>query len=156
MQPGSSKRSYTSSGNLRNLATSSSFKRNSVPVPSHDGGIADATATSSSKQEDSVTDSRVYSGLRLRSYHSYQQDPIVDTSMDLHLPKFSSYHSRIVLFQGRQYLIWSPNSLQDPYYPGCYILTGSPGYAADEPQRRFNSHNSLLDYIKVPQVFHAE
>jgi hypothetical protein len=61
-----------------------------------------------------------------------------------------------MLFRGRQYLIWSPNSLQDSYYPGCYILAGSPGYAADEQQRRFDSHNGRSDYIKVPQVFNAE
>jgi hypothetical protein len=95
----------------------------------------------SSRQEDSIVDSRVYSGLRLCSYHGYQTDPLVDTSMDLHLPNFSSYHSRVVLLRGRQYLIWSPNSLQDPYYPGHYVLAGSPGYAASETQRRYDGHN---------------
>ncbi|KAJ7863279.1 hypothetical protein B0H14DRAFT_3444140 [Mycena olivaceomarginata] len=156
MHPGPSKASFTSSGNSRKTATLSSYKTDSVPAPPRRGGPTHATVTSSSGQEDSVVDSRVYSGIRLRSYHGYQRDRIVDTSMDLRLPEFSSYHSRVVLFRGHQYLIWSPNSLQDPYYPGCFVLAGRPGRAADERQRRYDSHNGRSDYIKVPQVFHAE
>jgi hypothetical protein len=76
--------------------------------------------------------------------------------MDLRLPNFSSYHSRVVLLRGHQCLIWSPNSLQDPFYPGHFILVGSPGYAANETQRHYDGHNGQLDYIKVLQVFHTE
>ncbi|KAJ7885033.1 hypothetical protein B0H14DRAFT_3431972 [Mycena olivaceomarginata] len=155
MQPGPS-RSYSLSGNSQSMATSSSFKRNSVPAPPHDSGLAGAATTLSSGQEGSVVDSHVYSGIQLRSYHGYQTDPVVDTSMDLRLPNFSSYHSHVVLLRGHQYLIWGPNLLQDPFYPGHFILAGSPSYAANETQRRYNGHNGRSDYIKVPQVFHAE
>ncbi|KAJ7016084.1 hypothetical protein C8F04DRAFT_1282728 [Mycena alexandri] len=82
--------------------------------------IAEADQPSSSDNRDNAQTgtSRVYSTSRLRSFHGYCDDPPVNTSLDFRLPVFSTYHSCIVKIGARQYLIWSPNSVQDPYYPG--------------------------------------
>ncbi|KAJ7704699.1 hypothetical protein B0H16DRAFT_1747485 [Mycena metata] len=66
-------------------------------------------------------DSRKFSTSRVRSAHGYDEEPVIDDGLTFWLPKFTEYHSRIILRAGVKWIIWSPNSRQDPFYPGAFI-----------------------------------
>ncbi|KAJ7258400.1 hypothetical protein B0H12DRAFT_1232300 [Mycena haematopus] len=98
-------------------------------------------------------DQRVYSSLRLSSGHGFADVPPVDDALGFRLPRFRVYHSRVVSIRERSYLIWSPNSLQDPFYPGVYSFPSQLAPAADRSQRRYDGYGGPSDYTRIPQVY---
>jgi hypothetical protein len=65
-----------------------------------------------------TNNTKVYSTPRLRSYHGYEDAPLVDDGFVWKLPNGGRYFGREVQAGGKRYELWSPNSLQTPYYPG--------------------------------------
>ncbi|KAJ7790444.1 hypothetical protein B0H14DRAFT_3501611 [Mycena olivaceomarginata] len=102
----------------------------------------------------SIFDSRKFSTPRLRSKHGYSSEPIVnDTFLGGRIPSFGSYRARVVEARKKLWLIWSPNSSQDPYYPGpAHPSNGVPVASAPE-QRRTDGHGGKWDYTRVPQPY---
>ncbi|KAJ7740926.1 hypothetical protein DFH07DRAFT_778244 [Mycena maculata] len=103
-------------------------------------------------------ETREFSTPRLPSYHGYDVPPppeSTDCGLGFLLPFMKSYHSRVVSVNGRLYLIWSPNSLQDPFYPGKFALEGLVPVASDSTQRRCDGQGGPSDYTKVPQAYQA-
>ncbi|KAJ7701719.1 hypothetical protein B0H16DRAFT_1748414 [Mycena metata] len=124
------------------------------PMDVDDSVAQPATSSSNSASSaEPARNSRCYSTARLRSFTGYAVTPPIDVGLDFRLPSFKSYHSRVVKIGIKQYLIWSPNSRQDPYYPGPYILTGQVATATELNQRRFDGQGGPSDYTKVPQVY---
>ncbi|KAJ7657517.1 hypothetical protein B0H17DRAFT_1213495 [Mycena rosella] len=64
-------------------------------------------------------ETRVFSTPCLHSYHGYDRLPSqIDDALKFRLPQILFYHSRLIAIADRRFLVWSPNSTQDPYYPG--------------------------------------
>lgn len=99
---------------------------------------------------------RLFESSRLRSHHGYSNEPAranLDCGLGYYLPHITSYHSRIVASGGRRYLVWSPNSTQDPYHPGSYPLVGQIALSADPSQRRCDGQGGPSDFTKNPQEY---
>ncbi|KAJ7901489.1 hypothetical protein B0H13DRAFT_2335974 [Mycena leptocephala] len=103
----------------------------------------------------STTDTRVYSTSRLRSYYGYEDAPLVDDGFVWKLPKGGRYFGREVLRNERRYELWSPNSLQTPYYPGVRPRASKllPGNTLDH--RRADGQLGRFDPTISPQYFDA-
>ncbi|KAF8175925.1 hypothetical protein K438DRAFT_1979430 [Mycena galopus ATCC 62051] len=101
------------------------------------------------------SDTRTYSTRRLRSGHGYRNLPFVDDALGFQLPTIGAYHSRLVRVGGRSYLIWSPNSLQDPFYPGVFPPLDQVPRAADRAQRRYDGYGGPADFTRAPQAYRA-
>ncbi|KAF8134664.1 hypothetical protein K438DRAFT_1787192 [Mycena galopus ATCC 62051] len=76
-------------------------------------------------------------------------------TLGFQLPTICAYHSRLVCVGGRSYLIWSPNSLQDPFYPGVFPPLDPVPRAADRAQRRYNGYSGPADFRRAPQAYRA-
>ncbi|KAJ7696659.1 hypothetical protein B0H16DRAFT_1750244 [Mycena metata] len=120
----------------------------------------ESSTASSSLQVNSAVDtipaSCVFSMPRLRSYHGYRNNPPVNFGLDYRLPEFKSYHSRVVQIGERQYLIWSPNSLQDPFYPRPYDLNGQINLPTEPAQRESQALETDVEYAPVYSVWRDE
>ncbi|KAJ7081457.1 hypothetical protein C8R44DRAFT_895094 [Mycena epipterygia] len=105
--------------------------------------------------EEQEIETCTFSTICLRSYHGYADAPVgaVDDGLGYRLPPIRSYHSRVVRSGGSQFLVWSPNSLQDPYYPGLFDLRGNVAMAADTSQHRYDGQGGPSDFTKVPQAY---
>ncbi|KAJ7179741.1 hypothetical protein C8R46DRAFT_1212281 [Mycena filopes] len=101
-------------------------------------------------------ETRVYSTLRLRSFHGYRMEPLVEDILDFRLPPLRFYHSRVVVIRGRPHLLWSPNSFQDPYYPGIFLYNGRTPLPIELNQRRYDGQRGISDFTQVPQVYQAD
>ncbi|KAJ7803925.1 hypothetical protein B0H13DRAFT_2388707 [Mycena leptocephala] len=102
---------------------------------------------------DSTVDTRVYSTSRLRSYHGYGDAPLVDDGFVWKLPKGGRYFGREVELDGRRYEIWSPNSLQIPYYPGVRPRASKLLPSSAKEQRRVDGQLGRFDPTISPQYF---
>ncbi|KAK6988172.1 hypothetical protein R3P38DRAFT_3291265 [Favolaschia claudopus] len=105
-------------------------------------------ANSESSPDQPTVDDRTFSTTRLRSGHGYLRVPPVDDALLFRLPAFSSYHSRVVRVQSVSYLIWSPNSTQNPFYPGPYLPELGVPRASEPTQRRYDGHGGPVDYTR--------
>ncbi|KAJ7164492.1 hypothetical protein C8R46DRAFT_1036368 [Mycena filopes] len=121
------------------------------------GGIEDVQdATDVINVDAPERETRVYSTRRLRSFHGYRGEPVVEDILDFQLPRIRFYHSRVVVLRGRPHLIWSPNSLQNPFYPGIYLYHGRIVLPVDLVQRRYDGQGGISDFTQVPQVYQAD
>ncbi|KAJ6460497.1 hypothetical protein C8R47DRAFT_1226258 [Mycena vitilis] len=104
----------------------------------------------------STGDTRVYATKRLLPYHGYDAPPVVDDGFDWKLPACSHYYGREVECGNQRYEIWSPNSCQDPFYPG--IRNGSfPLKPPLRPeQRRYDGQLGRFDPTISPQAYDPE
>ena len=77
----------------------------------------------------------------------------MDDTLSLALPPFARVHSRIVSMNGKTWILWSPNSILDAFYPGIC----SPGYEVvmekEWTKRRFDGHLGRFDPTKSPQHY---
>ncbi|KAJ7269463.1 hypothetical protein C8J57DRAFT_1508618 [Mycena rebaudengoi] len=98
-----------------------------------------------------VPDSRIYSTRCLRCY----ADPpaFVYSGLGYCLPLIEFYHSREVLSEGRRYLVWSCNSVQDPYYPGPRDTREPLPPVESRSHGRYDGLDGRYDYSKVPQLY---
>jgi hypothetical protein len=100
----------------------------------------------------SAFDSRKFSTPRLRNQHGYLPEPSLDdTFIGGRIPSFGSYRARVVEARKKLWLIWSPNSGQDPYYPGPAPPTEGVPVASSPEQRRCDGHGGKWDYTCMPQ-----
>ncbi|KAK7042773.1 hypothetical protein R3P38DRAFT_3260714 [Favolaschia claudopus] len=113
-------------------------------------------ANSESSPDQPTVDDRTFSTTRLRSGHGYLRVPPVDDALLFRLPAFSSYHSRVVRVQSVSYLIWSPNSTQNPFYPGPYLPELGVPRASEPTQRRYDGHGGPVDYTRVAQTYRPQ
>ncbi|KAF8158734.1 hypothetical protein K438DRAFT_1776884 [Mycena galopus ATCC 62051] len=88
-----------------------------------------------------------------RGAHGYLRVPPVDDALPFCLPTICHSRSRTVFVDGRGYLIWSPNSAQDPYYPGVFPPLSQGAQAAERSQRCLDGHSGPSDFTRVPQVY---
>ncbi|KAJ7503817.1 hypothetical protein B0H11DRAFT_2222434 [Mycena galericulata] len=100
-------------------------------------------------------DTRVFSTRRLLSFYGYSSQtwtPIVDDVLSFQVPKIERYHGREVIIGRQRVELWSPNSLQNAYFPGR-----SPGPvsqpADDFTHRRYNGGWGVHDPMYAPQVY---
>ncbi|KAJ7709404.1 hypothetical protein B0H16DRAFT_1745803 [Mycena metata] len=98
-------------------------------------------------------DSRKFSTSRLRSAHGYDNEPVIDNGLAFRLPKFTDYHSRIILRAGVRWMIWSPNLRQDPFYPGAFIHQVPLLLPTEKEQIRTDGHGGRWDYTRNPQHY---
>ncbi|KAJ7667255.1 hypothetical protein B0H17DRAFT_1210335 [Mycena rosella] len=99
-------------------------------------------------------ETRVFSTPRLHSYHGYDQlPPQIDDTLKFCLPQISFYHSRLIAVADQQFLVWSPNLTQDPYYPGVYSFPGQVPIPVELGQRWCDGQGGPCDFTKAPQVF---
>ncbi|KAJ7076758.1 hypothetical protein B0H15DRAFT_805482 [Mycena belliarum] len=101
------------------------------------------------------TDSRIFTTARLLSFQGFDECPVVDDGMLFRLPPILSFHSRVVTVAGRKWMIWSANSIQDPYYPGPRASQGIVFRDPDSTQRRYDGRGGRWDYTRVPQTYSA-
>ncbi|KAJ7774024.1 hypothetical protein B0H16DRAFT_1713863 [Mycena metata] len=145
----------TSDAALSSVSTNSAVPTAAGAIPEPkllESSTASSSLTKNSAVE-SIPTSCVFSPSRLRSFHGYRLNPPVNFGLDYRLPEFKFYHSRVVQVGAQQFLIWSPNSLQDPFYPGPYNLNGPVLISPEPAQRRFDGQGGPSDYTKVPQVY---
>ncbi|KAJ7432092.1 hypothetical protein FB451DRAFT_1420825 [Mycena latifolia] len=103
----------------------------------------------------STNNSHVYSTLRLRSFHGFDASPILDDGLDFRLPQ-GAFHNRLeVYWKDKRYHVWSPNSLQAPYYPGRRPRSSLPCRAHAKDQRRFDGSLGRYDHTVAPQYYEA-
>ncbi|KAJ7066825.1 hypothetical protein B0H15DRAFT_807560 [Mycena belliarum] len=100
-------------------------------------------------------DSRIFSTARLLSFHGFDECPIVDDGLLFRLPPITFFHSRVVSIDGRKWMIWSANSIQNPYYPGPRAALGTVVRDPDPTQRRYDGRGGRWDYTRVPQTYSA-
>lgn len=50
-------------------------------------------------------------------------------------------------------MIWSPNSRQDPYYPGHFVAVGLVPLPSLTSQRRYDGHLGRWDPTRNPQAY---
>ncbi|KAJ6465588.1 hypothetical protein DFH09DRAFT_1346330 [Mycena vulgaris] len=100
-------------------------------------------------------ESRVFSTARLRSYHGYDDAPVVDDGFLFQLSRIRGYHYRVVSLNGRRWMIWSANSKQNPFYPGPKVYMGLPPMAVEPTQRRYDGQSGRWDYVKIAQILNA-
>ncbi|KAJ7164045.1 hypothetical protein C8R43DRAFT_1123001 [Mycena crocata] len=98
-------------------------------------------------------DTRSFSTLRLRSFHGYDDFPKVDSGLDFKLPPITRHHARVIKRREGRWMIWSPNSRQDPFYPGARTTIGLVATAAETVHRCYDGQGGRWDYTKVPQVY---
>jgi hypothetical protein len=102
----------------------------------------------------STFDSRRFSSPRLLNWHGYKVDTVInDTFLGGRIPRFGSYRARVVESRKKLWLIWSPNSGQDPYYPGSAPPFLGVPVASTTDQRRCDGHGGKWDYTCVPQLY---
>jgi hypothetical protein len=100
-----------------------------------------------------TTDTKVYSTTRLRSYHGYTDPPLVDDGFVWKLPSGGRYFGREVQNGGKRYELWSPNSLQIPYYPGVRPRASKLVIGSTKTQRRADGQLGRFDPTISPQYF---
>ncbi|KAK7007196.1 hypothetical protein R3P38DRAFT_2436258, partial [Favolaschia claudopus] len=98
-------------------------------------------------------DTRVYPTSRLLSFHGYDAPAYVDDGFDHRLPPGLRYYGREVETSGRRYELWSPNSIQTPYYPGIRFNPTETAQSRDELLRRYDGQLGKFDYSIVPQYY---
>ncbi|EDR02993.1 uncharacterized protein LACBIDRAFT_331931 [Laccaria bicolor S238N-H82] len=98
-------------------------------------------------------DARIYDTTRRKSISGYFELPVVDNTLPLILPPFSRVHSRLVTMSGKTWLIWSPNSRIDAYYPGIRAPGHEVVMEEDKTKRRFDGHLGRFDPTKSPQHY---
>ncbi|KAJ7924662.1 hypothetical protein B0H13DRAFT_2315174 [Mycena leptocephala] len=98
-------------------------------------------------------DTRVYSTPRLKSFHGYEDPPLVDDGFQWKLPAGDRYYGREVEFGGRRYELWSRNSLQDPYFPGYRPRATSLQQGHSLEQRRYDGQLGRFDPTISPQTY---
>ncbi|KAF8181948.1 hypothetical protein K438DRAFT_1767673 [Mycena galopus ATCC 62051] len=108
---------------------------------------------STSNRVETERDSRTYLTRRLRSGHGYRNIPLVDDALGHRLPVIHLYHARVVRIGGRSYLIWSPNSRQNPFYPGVFPPLEQVPSAVDPAQRRYDGYGGPADFTRAPQAY---
>src|SRR6201996_8295652 len=105
------------------------------------------------EEPDKKPEPKVFTTTRLKSGLGYCDIPPVDGSFMFRLPSFTAFRSRVVLVQGERYLIWSPNSSQDPFYPGVFPQLEPPPLPSSLTQRRYDGHRGPSDFTRSPQVY---
>ncbi|KAK6987820.1 hypothetical protein R3P38DRAFT_2574240, partial [Favolaschia claudopus] len=99
-------------------------------------------------------DSKRFSTSRLRSGHGYDDFPsAINTGFDHRLEGLQRVKSRIVETSGKRWMIWSPNSCQDPFYPGGAAPLVSGFTAVELEQRRCDGHCGRYDAAQNPQPY---
>ncbi|KAK6977842.1 hypothetical protein R3P38DRAFT_3236410 [Favolaschia claudopus] len=99
-------------------------------------------------------DTKRFSTTRLRSGHGYDDKPgAVNSGFNYRLQGLERVKSRIVESEGRRWMIWSPNSSQDPFYPGGAVPLVSGFTAVELQQRRCDGHCGRYDAAQNPQPY---
>lgn len=94
-----------------------------------------------------------YSCKRQWSGEGYKAKPCVDDRFLFTLPPFSQYCGRDVLMDGRRWELWSPNSLERPFYPGVADPTWSGSLPSIQSARRYDGHLGRFDCTVSPQCY---
>ncbi|KJA23730.1 hypothetical protein HYPSUDRAFT_201158 [Hypholoma sublateritium FD-334 SS-4] len=100
--------------------------------------------------------SGVFSFPRHRAGSGYMAFPALIAAMLFLLPKFSLMASRFVRAQYRLFEIWSPNSMQRPFYPGLRDPDHRVGLLEEEDYVRCDGHLGRFDPTSCPQFFSPE
>ncbi|KAJ7718538.1 hypothetical protein B0H16DRAFT_1740012 [Mycena metata] len=100
-----------------------------------------------------IADTRAYSTRWLLSFHGYNGTPLPDDGFQLKLPAPIRYYGREVKFGEQRYEIWSPNSFQDPYYPGRRTFEQDAELSSDPEQRRYDGQLGRFDPTLNPQYY---
>ncbi|KAJ7449716.1 hypothetical protein B0H11DRAFT_2247056 [Mycena galericulata] len=76
--------------------------------------------------------------------------------MSFDLTQLPRITSRIVKVAGRVFELWSPNSTQLPFFPGCRHPKHLPHTPTLLEERRYDGHCSKHDNLYVPQYFRKD
>ncbi|KAJ7858944.1 hypothetical protein B0H14DRAFT_3864239 [Mycena olivaceomarginata] len=116
-------------------------------------GLSEETAAgpSGSAAPPARIDTRVFSTSRLECDHGYTAKPGVVLGMRFELPQVLRYTGRDVDCWGAVYGVWSPNSTQQPFFPGRMKAGFFSLYPQDLSQRRFDGQPGCFDPLEVPQ-----
>ncbi|KAF8196610.1 hypothetical protein K438DRAFT_1967607 [Mycena galopus ATCC 62051] len=97
---------------------------------------------------------REFTTPRLCSAHGYDEPSQVEVAFQRRLPRFSSLCARVVQQERRNWIVWSPNSQQNPFYPGHRVpIPGLVVLPSKAEQRRYDGHGGRWDFSRIPQVF---
>ncbi|KAK7016657.1 hypothetical protein R3P38DRAFT_2541864, partial [Favolaschia claudopus] len=77
--------------------------------------------------------------------------PQVYSGMIFELRRVPSITSRIVKKEGRAWELWSPNSTQTPFLPGCRTPGLVPAIPTKLEERRYDGHCGRFDCLYSPQ-----
>ncbi|KAK6997508.1 hypothetical protein R3P38DRAFT_2562270, partial [Favolaschia claudopus] len=89
-----------------------------------------------------------YSSMRQSCLAGYYEEPQVYSGMTFELRRIPKVTSRVVKREGRTWELWSPNSTQTPFLPGC---RGQIPSMPLEPQaRRYDGHFGRFDCLYSP------
>ncbi|KAK6971388.1 hypothetical protein R3P38DRAFT_3497530, partial [Favolaschia claudopus] len=102
-------------------------------------------------------DSKSFSTYRLRSGHGYGDKPAyMHLGFSHRLEGMKLFKARVVELGDKRWMLWSPNSSQDPFYPGGAEPLVSGFTAAELEQRRCDGHCGRFDAGQNPQPYAKE
>ncbi|KAF8210238.1 hypothetical protein K438DRAFT_1959517 [Mycena galopus ATCC 62051] len=105
-------------------------------------------------------ETQLYSGKRLLSFQGYAYPPLVDDAFSWKLPDSGSHFGREVrtIDDGleRRFELWSPNSVQLPYYPGIRSNVLDLRLSTTLEQRRYDGHLGKFDPTVTPQYYNRK
>ena len=88
---------------------------------------------------------------RRSSATGYLARPCVDSRLDTPLPPFEIQAHRVVQIGSEAWELWSPNSLQHPFFPGLIEDTLRAEVASKRSERRCDGHLGRFDPCMSPQ-----
>ncbi|KAK7015408.1 hypothetical protein R3P38DRAFT_2543814, partial [Favolaschia claudopus] len=97
-----------------------------------------------------------YSSMRQNCMSGYYDTPQVYSGMGFELRRVPTITSRIVKKEGRTWELWSPNSNQAPFLPGCRAVGHIPSMPLDPAERRYDGHFGRFDCLYSPQYSAAD
>jgi hypothetical protein len=99
-----------------------------------------------------TNDTRRFDVPRLLSLNGYEAPPNIQSGMGFRLPYFGNYSGWLVRSRGQMWELWSPNSVQLPYYPGIPETNHCPKMAFLPQNRSCDGHLGRFNYTVSPQV----
>ncbi|KAF8185101.1 hypothetical protein K438DRAFT_1766198 [Mycena galopus ATCC 62051] len=100
---------------------------------------------------------QLYSGRRLLSSQGYAYPPLIDDAFTLRLPEPGTNFGREVRTSSdghaRRFELWSPNSVQLPYYPGVRSSVLDLRLSDSLEQRRYDGQLGRFDPTLAPQYY---
>ncbi|KAF8157745.1 hypothetical protein K438DRAFT_1777081 [Mycena galopus ATCC 62051] len=100
---------------------------------------------------------QLYSGRRLLSSQGLTYPPLIDDTFTLRLPKPGTNFGREVRTSlsghDRRFELWSPNSVQLPYYPGIRSSVLELRLSESLEQRRYDGKLGRFDPTLAPQYY---
>lgn len=99
------------------------------------------------------SDTRIYSTTRLLSIAGYDDEPIIDNSFSIRLPRLTQRSGRIVRTAGGVLELWLPNSDILPFYPGVAPRSFRMEIPSKIMERRYDGHLGRFDFTMSPQCY---